>query len=583
MPPKRIKLPYGISNFERLVRDGYYYVDKTKYIQQIEDSDEPYIFFLRPRRFGKSLFVSQLRYYYGLEHKDNFEKIFGNYYIGKHPTPRANKYYVLHFEFSRIDTASPESTFQGFLDNVKVGIKEFIEQYDQISSPEKKEILSETRPNTMLMNLLSAYRKCNIYIIIDEYDHFANEILAFNFKGFKSFVGENGFVRKFYETIKAATGDGSVDLFFGTGVTPITLDSMTSGFNIAKNFSTKKSLNEMQGFTEKEVETLIHLTLPDTSNAKILEDMRAMYNGYRFNENCQKIYNPDMVLFFLSEYQDNEGPPKELIDTNIASDYGKIKNLFALQKPFQNSQVLDELMEFNQTSALLTQQFSFERDFNRDDFVSLLFYLGLISIKSAFLNRLNFSIPNYVIQELYREFFLDFVKCQNKLDFDTVSVSHALIALAENNAILPFLAIIENALKTLSNQDYKKFDEKHIKALFVGFASLSKLYFIKSEPEIENKYPDIMFLYRPPFFPKYQFLFELKYLSKAGEKALKTKTDEAVAQVNQYLQCEEIQRLKNLKAYVLIFVGSEIKIVKECSSNKASQLNNSPLVGVPKL
>jgi len=564
MNTKRINLPYGISNFKMLVRDGYYYIDKTKYIEQLEKKPERYIFFLRPRRFGKSLFVSQLRYYYGLEHKDQFDNIFGNYYIGKHPTPGANKYHVLHFEFSRIDTSSKDTTFQGFLENVKDGIVEFITQYAHITDLEKNNILSSKEPNTMLMKLFRAYRNARIYVIIDEYDHFANEILAFNFKGFKSFVSENGFVRKFYETIKAATADGIVEFFFGTGVTPITLDSMTSGFNIAKNFSSQKSLNETLGFSHHEVKQLIDLVLPEQNRVDIMENIKKLYNGYLFSRHTiERVYNPDMVLYYLSEYQSNNIPPDELIDTNIASDYGKIKKLFALQEPFRNSQVLEELMVSNQTTALLTPQFSFERDFNRDDFVSLMYYLGIISIQSSYLNMLNFTIPNYVIKELYRNFFIDFIKAQNNLPVDTVNVSKTLIEMAENNSIIPFLNIIENALKTMSNQDFKKFDEKYIKALFVGFASLSKLYFIKSEPEIESKYPDIMFLYRPPFFPKYQFLFEIKYLNKAGEKAMNTTTNKAIAQVNQYLEFEEINSLKNLKAYVLIFVGSEIKIVKE--------------------
>ena len=564
---KKIKLPYGISNFKRLITDGYYYIDKTKYIEQFESCNEPYMFFLRPRRFGKSLFVSQLRYYYGLEHKDQFNKIFANCYIGKNPTSKANTYHVLHFEFSRIDTSTETKTYEGFLENTRNGIKAFIRQYGNINPTDATDILTETRPNVMLMKLFSAYRETKIYVIIDEYDHFANEILAFNFDEFTTFVGKNGFVRKFYETIKTAAGDGIVDYFFGTGVTPITLDSMTSGFNIATNLSTQKSFNEALGFTHQEVEQLIQLTLPNQNHSEILEDINKMYNGYLFSRHADKrIYNPDMVLYYLNEFQKNDIQPDELIDTNIASDYGKIKKLFALKEPFRNSQVLDELMELGKTTAALTAQYSFERDFDQDDFVSLLFYLRLISIKKSFLNRLVFSIPNYVIKELYRAFFLDFIKTQNKLDFDTTYVSNALIELAEKNNIQSFLKLIENALKTLSNQDYKKFDEKHVKALFVGFASLSRLYFIKSEPEIENKYTDIMFLYRPPFFPKYQFLFELKYLSKAGEKSLKTKTDKAVEQVKEYLSFEEIRSLKNLKAYVLIFVGNEVKVIKDIAN-----------------
>jgi len=556
-----INLPYGVSNFNILVRDGNYYVDKTRYIELLEENPERYIFFLRPRRFGKSLLVSQLRYYYGLEHKDDFDKLFGNYYIGKHPTPDVNKYHVLYFEFSRIDTSTRETTFQGFLRNVKLGIEEFIKTYPLISQTKTKEILSEKSPNIMLMELFQAYSRCNIFVIIDEYDHFANEILAFNFKGFKTFVSRNGFVRKFYEAIKAATADGIVEYFFGTGVTPITLDSMTSGFNIARNFSTQQHLNELLGFTEKEVERLIELS--NISNPQLLSSIRELYNGYMFNENCERVYNPDMVLYYLSEFQKHGKPPKELIDSNISSDYGKIRKLFALQEPFRNSQVLDELMTSGETTATLTPEYSFERDFDRDDFVSLLFYLGFISIQDVDLDALVFSIPNYVIKALYRAFFIDFIKSEQNLAFETADVKSAIRALAQHNSIEPFICLVENALKSLSNQDFKKFDEKYIKALFVGFASLSNLYFIKSEPEIEKKKPDVLFLHRPPFFPRYQFLFELKYLSKAGEKALKTQEEKAVEQVREYLSFDEIKSIENLKAYVLIFLGSEIKVVKK--------------------
>jgi len=372
-------------------------------------------------------------------------------------------------------------------------------------------ITSETSPNTMLMKLFRAYRKYKIYVIIDEYDHFANEILAFNFKEFKSFISKNGFVRKFYETIKTADGDGIVEYFFGSGVTPITLDSLTSGFNIAENLTSKKDLNKMFGFTAQEVEQLICLSLLDVSSESVMKDIKKMYNGYLFSRYAdERIYNPDMVLYYLNEFLENNEQPNELIDTNISSDYGKIKKLFALQEPFRNSQVLDKLMEFGETSATLTQEFSFERNFNRDDFVSLLFYLGIVSINRDNLDALIFSIPNYVIKSIYRAFFIDFINTEKKLEFDTYDVKTAIRELAQKNQIKPFLNLIENALKNLSNQDYKIFDEKHIKALFIGSASLSNLYFIKSEQEIETNYTDILFLYRPTFFPKYQFIFEFR-------------------------------------------------------------------------
>jgi len=215
---------------------------------------------------------------------------------------------------------------------VKDGIVEFITQYGQITDSEKINILSSKEPNTMLMKLFRAYRKANIYVIIDEYDHFANEILAFNFNGFKSFVSENGFVQKFYETIKAATADGIVEYFFGTGVTPITLDSMTSGFNIAKNFSSQKSLNEMSGFSHHEVKQLTELVLPKQNSDDILENIKELYNGYLFSRHAiERVYNPDMVLYYLSEYQSNKLPPDEEINS--------FKNLKAYVLIFVGSEI----------------------------------------------------------------------------------------------------------------------------------------------------------------------------------------------------------------------------------------------------
>ncbi len=562
-----MKIPYGISNFEKMVMENYHFVDKTRYIEQLENSDEPYIFFLRPRRFGKSLFVSMLQHYYAREYKDKFDALFGRYYIGQHPTPRANTYHVLNFDFSGIDTTTPENTFNGFLDNVRTGVKLFINRYPLISREDIGEILSRPAPNMMLRALFTAYNDCKIYLLIDEYDHFANEILAFDFDNFSTFVSRNGFVRKFYEVIKDATKAGTVDRLFVTGVTPITLDSLTSGFNIADNFSLKKAFNEMMGFTEEETGRLLCLSLKNRTDSEIQEitgHIRSWYDGYLFSEDAgQKVYNPDMVLYFLKEYRTAGKYPKELIDTNIASDYSKIQNLFALKEPFRNSEVLEKLIEPGEFKASLTRQFSFERKFTRNDFASLMFYLGLVSIRSALMNRLIFSIPNYVIKELYRAFFLDFIRAQHELEFETANIEDAMLELAQNNRIGPFIGFVETALAALSNRDFTAFDEKYIKALFVGFASLTKLYFIKSEQETEHKYPDVMFLYRPPFFPNFQFIFELKYLKKKDKNRLEQVSAKAESQLKEYLEFEEIRGLKKLRAYILVFVGQEAKVVKE--------------------
>jgi uncharacterized protein YjgD (DUF1641 family) len=563
-----IKLPYGVSNFEKLITENNYYVDRTSYIEKLEFANEPYVFFLRPRRFGKSLFVSMLRYYYGLECADQFSELFGKYYIGKNPTPKANSFAILYFEFSRIDTTTTKTTFEGFLRNVHQGVHLFLETYTTFSKTDKSQILKQLSPDSMLVKLFELYNNKNIYIIIDEYDHFANEILAFNFDHFSNFVSRNGFVRKFYETLKEATATGIVDRFFATGVTPITLDSLTSGFNIAANLSTHHYYHEMMGFTEPEVKQLQSLIAPKLNrkeNEQVLNNLRKWYDGYIFSETVKiHLYNPNMVLYFLKEFAYKNTYPRDLIDTNVASDYGKIRRLFNLGSIERNSIILEELMELGTVTGLLTKQFSFEKEFTKNDFISMLFYLGFVTLKDRGFARLKFSVPNYVVKELYWEFFMASLKERHQLNFETDNVSDKLEEMAQYNKVAPFVSLIEKALETLSNRDFTLFDEKYIKALFVGFASLSNLYFIKSEPEFEQKYPDIMFLYRPPFFPNYQFLFELKYLKKKDRNKLEQIRKEAKNQIKGYLDFEEVKQLEHLKSWVIVFVGEKAEVVEEC-------------------
>ena len=558
-----MKLPYGISNFARLIEDGYHYVDKTHYIEQLENEPAPYLFFLRPRRFGKSLFVSMLSYYYGLEHQKRFDALFGKFYIGTHPTPRANSYHVLDFEFSRIDTSTPEHTQKGFLQNVLAGVSDFEQRYDKALRDYK----NCDNPADVLKAFFVTHREKKIYLLIDEYDHFANEILSFHFEHFSDIISRNGFVRKFYETIKAATGKGIVDRLFVTGVTPITLDSLTSGFNIAQNCSTWEEYNEMMGFTEDNVAQLLHPICRECQMEKkqVLDDLRRWYNGYLFHAEAEeRVYNPDMVLYFATQLTPRRKCkyPEKLIDINIASDYGKIRRLFQLKDPDQNYQVIDQLIHDGFVTSQLTEQFSFDRDFTRQDFISLLFYMGFISIENAQGPRLHFTTPNFVIKGLYWEYFTQLLQERFSVQIEVSQIENAFYELAYQNQLAPFLKLIESVLKELSNRDFIQFDEKYIKVLFVAFASLANLYYIRSEQETEQKYVDILFLHRPPYFPNYQFAFELKYLKKSESAQLETTVPKAIAQLQGYLQSEALQRLDNLKAYVIVFVGPEMRAVE---------------------
>lgn len=264
--------------------------------------------------------------------------------------------------------------------------------------------------------------------MIDEYDHFANELVAFCLDEFKNSVSRTGYVRKFYERIKTATGGGTVDRIFITGVSPVTLDSLTSGFNIGTHLTLDLLFHNMMGFTEAEVaEILIGVGVAEDLLPTVLGDIRQWYNGYLFNGKVQtRLYNPDMVLYFASRYGRRRAYPEELLDTNIASDYGKLRQLFRVEgQEAQNLAVLHELITEGQVAAQLTQQFSFEKDFTNDDLISILFYLGIVTIKQPQLSRYIFEPPNFVITQLYFRYFQQLILQQAALRADDL---HIMIA-----------------------------------------------------------------------------------------------------------------------------------------------------------
>ena len=517
-----VRLPYGISNFEDLVKQGYIYIDRTSYLKQIELLGEKYLFFLRPRRFGKSLWISVLQYYYGLEHKSKFDTLFGRYHIGQNPSSLANTYLVLKFDFSGIDTDSREKTYRGFSFKVEEGIRQFLDQYNSyFSSDIVKDILSKPAPEIMINRLFTYAQQPTIpkiYVVIDEYDHFTNELVSFRLNEFQEIVSENGYVRKFYEVIKTATHEGVVDRFFATGVSPVTLDSMTSGFNMGSNISLDPALNEMMGFKQEEVRGILKgIEIADAELDEMMNEMRKWYNGYLFDaDGKERMYNSDMVLYFAKEYQKRRKYPKSLLDINISSDYGKIGKLFRLGgEESKRWEILQRLLRREEVAVQLTEQFSFARKFNRDDFLSLLFYMGLLTIQKADLSEMRLQIPNEVIRELYFQYFLEQIQFQTSVELNAPDIRRKVMELAKYNNPQPLISLLEGTLKQLSNRDWPGFDEKHLKTMLVAYFYSVGIYHIQSEPEMEQQYPDLILRSRPPYEPPYQFMIELKYIKKA--------------------------------------------------------------------
>ncbi len=554
------KLPYGISNYEELKQDGYYYVDKTQYIEKLENLAQKRIMFLRPRKFGKTLFTSVIENYYDIRKKDKFELLYGDTYIGKHPTKLKNRYHILRFNFSGIDTDNEDTTIKGFKNKTIESIKVFINQYHIDffinEAQEAEEILN---------SVLTAFRlqkpEEKIYVIIDEYDHFANELLSFRTEQFKTLVSKNGKVRKWYEILKQGT-ETVIDRIFITGVAPITLDSLTSGFNISFDMSRDEEFNEMIGFTKDEV-----IRLMDTQNIsketqeELLPILKENYDGYQF---CitgkEKVYNSNMCLYFLNGFQRYEEIPRQLVDVNIASDYTKLGKMLELCKGEKGQKIIEQTVSGGKITSQITEKFNPAIEFTQEDLVSMLYYLGYLTIAGENFGVPELTVPNKVMKEIYADYFMQILK--KETEFAVQQQDYVTIAkeLAEEGKIDKMVELVGTYLNNLSNRDYIKFDEKYVKLIFYCIAMNLKIFRTKSEMEVQRKYPDLLIMPREKEKGYYSVMVEFKYLKKEEESKREEKQKEAKEQIKEYANMEEIKQIDKIKKYTIIAVNDCIYV-----------------------
>ena len=460
------KLPYGISNYEELIMEDYYYVDKTKYIQKLENIAEKRIMFLRPRKFGKTLFTSTLENYYDIKKVDKFEILFGNTYIGKNSTKLKNSYHILKFNFSGIDTTDEENTMKGFKREVASSIRSFVEKYGMNFI-----VNIEDEAEGILDNLIKAFEiqrpEEKIYVIIDEYDHFANELLGFNTNQFKNLVSKNGKVRKWYEILKKGT-ESVIDRIFITGVAPITLDSLTSGFNIGLDITQSAKFNEMIGFTKSELVKMIEdMGISKEEQYKILPIMKEYYDGYMFSiDGTEKIYNSNMCLYFLNRYIEQRKVPYQLIDVNIASDYSKLGSMLDLCRGDERDKIIEKIVSGEGIIGEITAKFNPAIEFTEKDLVSMLFYLGYLTIVGQEFEMAKLKIPNKVMQEIYSEYFIKIISNNANMQVLDSEYAEILREIAMEGKIDKLAELAQKFLENLSNRDYVKFDEKYVKLIF---------------------------------------------------------------------------------------------------------------------
>ncbi len=555
-----MKLPYGIANFEKVRTEDYFYVDKTRYIELLEHRPESSVMILRSRRFGKSLFCNMLGWYYNRRHADRFEELFAGTYIADHPTPGRSSYMMLTFNFSGINTETLENANDGFTREVRSKANQFLDVYpEHFSAKEGQRVTQQPTPSDMLRELFDLLGAKgldqSVYVVIDEYDHFANNILSQGKAMFKELVRTDGYVRPFYEALKKGT-ERVVDGIFITGVLPILLDSLTSGFNIGMNLSIEREFNAMFGFTEAEIAPILaHL-----GEAVNSEEIRTYYDGYRFSPHAeQTVYNSDMILYYGLKYDPARRQIDSMIDPNVVSDYRKIRAVLSIGERAVEEEILTRIVErrpiaVNDITQLfvLTQETEFL--FDAKALVSLLFYMGYLTIREKRGLRLYLTMPNLVLESLYLEYMQAMLMTRAQIRIDGMRRDAMMGDLVEGKIDL-LIELTEQMLKGLSNRDYQQFDEKYIKVVMLSLLSNVNIYIPHSEYEVSaDGYVDLYL--QAAFEPEQSahYFIELKYVkARAAKQTQKNKADDGRRQLQQYLQTDTARRIPHLQAYVLVF------------------------------
>ncbi|MEL5864854.1 ATP-binding protein [Clostridium cochlearium] len=555
------RIPYGISNFEVLRKENYLYVDKTSYIE-ILDRYAPYNFFIRPRRFGKSLFISMLENYYDINKKDKFEELFGDLYIGKNPTENRNRFLVWKISFAGVDAGHGEEELRkSFNFKVASSAREFLYKYGDILGENK--LSMEDMSAEMVVAHISMLSKINnkqVFVLIDEYDNFANELITGGKQStYEGILHGEGFVKVFYKAIKDATMD-NFNRIFMTGVSPIMLDDLTSGFNITRNYTLDRDLNAMMGFTREELSWIMdEVNIKDTElRKKICTDMTTYYDGYKFNKKADSVFNPDMSMYFLDNYLAYNEYPEEMIDNNVKTDYGKVNQL---AYNFNDTEALEEIMTKGETSTMLVDRFNIHTMYSvKENFKSLLFYLGMLTIKGQGISGTILRVPNYVIKTIYWEQYFQRMNLEYNLQIK--DVRDAITEMRAYGNIEPLVEIIGEILEGLSNRDLMQMEEKHIKMMFLTLLGIDSTYFIQSEAENNKGYVDIMLKRKIQFkdITKFQWIIELKYIKESERDTLEKVKEEGIKQLQGYAESKMVQEelgQDDLRKVLILVVGKK--------------------------
>ena len=576
---RRKRIPYGMMNFIDVREDNCYYVDKTRFIPMIEDANK-YFFYIRPRRFGKSLTVSMLHHYYNILDADNFEKWYGDLYVGQHPTPERNSYLIIYLNFAVVN-AELHSYRQSLDAHCNTEFNFFCDIYAQYLPQGIKEGLNAKRGAVEQLDYL--YKECykagqSIYLFIDEYDHFTNKILSEPscLDDYRSETHGTGYLRSFFDTVKAGTYS-AIKRCFVTGVSPVTMDDLTSGFNIGTNYTLNPQFNEMTGFTEKDVRDMLEYystTCPfNHSVDELIELMKPWYDNYCFAEECygrSSMYNSNMVLYFIDNYVHSGGNlPRYMIEENIRVDYNKLRMLIRKDKEFaHDASVIQTLLQQGYVTGELKTGFPAESISDPNNFVSLLFYFGMLTISGMHKGETKLTIPNQVVREQLFAYILDTYH-ENDLTFDSYEKRKLVSGLAYDGKWKPYFEYIAGCLHRYASQQDKQKGEYFVHGFTLAITAQNPFYRPVSEKDSQEGYVN---LFLHPLLDIYKdmshsYIIELKYAKgKDSNERIEQLRRQAVEQAERYASSESVQKAIGstmLHKIIVVYRGMEMVVCEE--------------------
>ena len=578
-PVKRKRIPYGMMNFIDVREDDCYYVDKTHYIPLIENANK-YFFYIRPRRFGKSLTISMLHHYYNILEADKFEKWYGDLYIGKHPTPERNSYLIIYLNFAVVN-AELNSYRQSLDAHCNTEFNFFCDVYAQYLPEGIKEEMNKKKGAIEQLDYL--YKECiktnqQIYLFIDEYDHFTNKILSEPscLEDYKSETYGTGYLRSFFDTVKAGT-DSTIKRCFVTGVSPVTMDDLTSGFNIGTNYSLSPEFNEMTGFNEEEVRAMLDYYATTCqfhhSTDELIEAMKPWYDNYCFAEQSYgstTMYNSNMVLYFVDNYIRNGGyMPRNMVEENIRVDYNKLRMLIRKDKEFaHDASTIHTLVQQGYITGELKTGFPAETIAEPDNFISLLFYFGMLTISGTKRGKTLLTIPNQVVREQLYSYLLDTYN-EADLRFDNWEKGKLASAMAYRGDWKAYFDYIAECLHRYSSQRDKQKGEAYVHGFTLAMTAQNRFYRPISEQENQEGYADIFMF---PLLDIYKdmlhsYIIELKYAKgKDSEEKVEQLRQEAITQANRYAASETVQKAigtTTLHKIIVVYQGMKMVVCEE--------------------